>query len=125
MKLILTTIAAVLLVGCGDQEKDNALLDATIDGDIEAVKECFEKGANINAKNKDGRCPLHLAALMGYDVIAEFLIAKGSDVNSWDKNGKTALDLAQGETADFLIRHGGKTGTQLASEYREKGLPFP
>ena len=41
MKLLLTTIAAVLLVGCGPsayQLNERALLEAAVDGNIEAVK---------------------------------------------------------------------------------------
>ena len=34
--LLLTTIAAVLLVGCGNPEADRALLEAARDGNIEA-----------------------------------------------------------------------------------------
>ena len=38
-QILLTTIAAVLVVGCGNPEADRALLDAAEKGNIEAVKQ--------------------------------------------------------------------------------------
>ena len=45
--LLLTTIAAVLVVGCGNP--DGALIQAAKDGNIEAVKQHLAAGANVNA----------------------------------------------------------------------------
>jgi cytohesin len=57
---------------------------------------------------------LHYAALGGRKEVAELLIAKGADVNAKRSDGSTPLDrairLGQTETADFLRKHGGKTG---------------
>ncbi len=52
--LLLTTIAAVLVVGCGppsNPEADRALLDAAEKGNIEAVKQHLAAGADVNAKD--------------------------------------------------------------------------
>ena len=49
--LLLTTIAAVVLVGCG--ESPNELLhQAVIDGNIEAVKQHIAAGTDVNAKEE-------------------------------------------------------------------------
>ena len=40
MKQLLITIAAVVLVGCGNPEADQALLNATIKGNIKARITC-------------------------------------------------------------------------------------
>ena len=61
MKLLTTTIAAVVLVGCGNPEADRALLDAAWDGNIEAVKQHLDAGADLNAKDGGGETPLHAA----------------------------------------------------------------
>ena len=50
--LLLTTIAAVLLVGCGPSEAERALFDAAESGNIEAVKQHLTAGTDINAKTK-------------------------------------------------------------------------
>ena len=44
MKQLLITIAAVVLVGCGNPEADRALIKAAWDGHIEAVKRHLATG---------------------------------------------------------------------------------
>ena len=84
--LLLTTIAAVVLVGCG--ESPNELLhQAVIDGNIEAVKQHIAAGADVNAKAGDGSTPL-----------------------DW------AIKRRRTEIADLLRKHGGKTGEELKAE---------
>ena len=204
--LLLTTIAAVLLVGCGESQqtikkkaisnlfstnspilkkrlRDLELRLAASKGNIETVKQLLAAGRDVNAKNNKGETPLHGAAKEGHKEIAELLITKGADVNARDEYGYTPLfmrlpfgaaaghkeiiellnakgadvnargkygltplhwavfgkyketaklliakdadvnalsnkgdaplDLAKGETADLLRKHGGKTGAEL------------
>ena len=66
---LLTTIAAVVLVGCGNPEADRALLDAADDGNIKAVKQYLDDGADVNTKDNLGRTPLLWAALNGHKEI--------------------------------------------------------
>ena len=47
MKLLLTTIAAVVLVGCGP----SGIHKAAANGNIEAVKQYLDGGADVNAKD--------------------------------------------------------------------------
>jgi len=93
--LLLTTIATVVLVGCGpseaDRAADRALIDAAYAGNVEAVKQHLAAGTDVNAKGKYGRAPLHYAATK---EIVELLIAKGADVNAKDRNGNMPLDAA-------------------------------
>jgi|TARA_B110000116_G_scaffold62122_1_gene53178 ankyrin repeat protein len=120
--LLFTTIAAVVLVGCGNAEADRALLDAAENGNIEAVKQHIAAGTDVSAKNMFRVTPLHNAASGGHKEIAELLIAEGTDVNAKqaDDKGRTPLDLAidfkRINTADLLRKHGGKTGEELKAE---------
>ena len=119
--LLLTTIAAVLVVGCGESQqsapapKTKPIHDAAVFGNIEAVKKHLAAGADVNAKDENGETPLHLAATK---ETAELLIAEGADVNAKDKDGVTPLDYAKGkkETADLLRKHRAKTGEELKAE---------
>ena len=77
--LLLTTIAAVVLVGCG--MADRALIQAARTGNHEAVKQHLASGADVNATDMIGRTPLHYAATK---EITELLIANGADVNAKD-----------------------------------------
>ena len=136
---LLTTIAAVMLVGCGESQPpepstakappeppsakapDISIREAVKTGNIEAVKQHLDAGADVNAKGKYGRTPLHYAASRGLNKIIELLIARGADVNTkievGDYKGQTPLDGAiqwnQTETADLLRKHGGKTKEEL------------
>ena len=130
--LLLTTIAAVVLVGCGESqqsapspetptEADRALLEAAFDEDIKAVKQHLADGADVNAKDKFyGGTSLHHAAKAGQKEIIELLIANGADVNAKDNFGSTPLEFAirtdHPETADLLRKHGGKTAEELKAE---------
>ena len=151
--LLITTIAVVLLMGCGPlQSNAKSLHRAAEEGDIEAVKKHLAAGANknvragkwrdtplhraafwgytevvellinnevdVNAKDKYGCTPLHDAAEYSHLEIAEMLINRAPDMNAVDNNGDTPLDLANGETADLIRRHGGKTGKELKAERR-------
>jgi len=142
--LLLTTIAAVLVVGCGESQQsapapetkpvepvakaatpepttakapDISIHEAAYTGNIEAVKQHLAAGTDVNAKASRGWTPLHSVATK---EIAELLIAKGADVNAKIEDGKTPLDLAihlkRTETADLLRKHGGKTGEELKAE---------
>ena len=112
--LLLTTIAGVLLAGCGPPVPDISIYDAVEDGNIEVVKQHLAAGTDVNSKDKDGWTPLHEAASEGHNKIVELLIAKGADVNVKNDDGKTPLDAAANpETADLLRKHGGKTGEEL------------
>ena len=90
MKLLLTTIAAVL-VGCGTtpspkptttKAPDISIHDAALVGNIEAVKQHIAASTDVNAKDNIGMTPLHSAASRGHKEIVELLIAAGADFNA-------------------------------------------
>ncbi len=113
--LLLTTIAAVLLVGCGKSQSpepptakapDISIHKAAEEGNIETVKQHLADGAAVNAKNKYEQTPLHFAAFKGHKEIAELLIAKGADVNAKGYDGSTPLHSATKEVVELLIANG-------------------
>ena len=89
---------------------------AAYSGHKEIAELLIANGANVNAKMDNGFTSLHWAAIApnaheGHKEVAELLIANGADVNAKDRvGGGTQLDWADGETADLLRKHGGKTG---------------
>ena len=128
--LLLTTIAAVLLVGCYPlfiaadaviAPQNFSIHKAARVGHIKAVKRNLASGTNVNAKDEDGVTPLLLAAMLGHKEIAKLLIAKGAHLNAKDdvgKLGRTPLDWTFGkkEIADLLRKHGAKRGKELKAE---------
>ncbi|XP_076254734.1 ankyrin repeat domain-containing protein 16-like isoform X2 [Rhynchophorus ferrugineus] len=58
------------------------------------VVKLVEKGAHINAQNKDGWTCAHILAREGCIEIYDHLISNGLNVNIKTKNGRTALHIA-------------------------------
>ena len=112
--LLLITIAAVVLVGCGNPEADRALLKAAERGNIKAVKQQLAAGVDVDAKGGWlGGTPLHYAAGKGHKKIVELLIAKGADVHEKAKDGTTPLHSATTkEIAELLITEGADVNPQ-------------
>ena len=121
--LLLTTIAAVVLVGCTTTKHpepptvkapDISIHEAAYTGNIEAVKQHLAAGTDVNAKAARGWTPLHSVAIK---EIAELLITKGADVNAKDKIGGTPLHLAahsgQREIVELLIANGANMNAKI------------
>ena len=106
IKYLITTIAAVLVVGCGK----SSIHQAAYDGDIQAIKQHLVDGMDVNAKDADGWTPLSTAAHEGHREVAELLIAKGADVNAKGVFEMTPLHEAAAsgrkEMAEQLIAKG-------------------
>ena len=101
----------MLLVGCSKSPPPGiSILDAATDGNIEAVKKHLAAGMDVNTRDNNKWTPLHDATSIGHKEIVELLLAKGAGVNAKNNYGDTPLDLASGETADLIRKHGGKSG---------------
>ena len=122
--LLITIIAAVLVVGCGESQQsapapevkpvepvaeaakpepptakapDISIFVAAARGNIEAIKQHLAAGTDVNAKGSfllAGGTPLYIAAGWGHKEVVELLINNGADVNAKDENGATPQDLA-------------------------------
>ena len=105
--LLLTTIAAVVLVGCGDP--NGALAKALSPANIEAAKQAIADGADVNSID-EGWTHLYTATVFGHKEIIELLIAAGADVNADEGTGLTPLHSAANhgrkEIAKLLIAAG-------------------
>lgn len=62
----------------GQEINNNALIAASGEGKLETVKLLIEKGADVNAKDKNGNTPLKNALSHGKTEIAEFLREAGA-----------------------------------------------
>jgi ankyrin repeat protein len=152
MKTLITTIAAVLLVGCGESQQsapapesnpepptakapDISIHEAAGEGNIEVVKQHLAAGTDVNAKTDDGVTPLHEAAGVGQKEITELLIAKGADVNANTPDGLTVffaailgankeiVELLIAKGADVNVRgFGGMTPLNMADDEGEKEI---
>jgi len=117
MKQLLITIAAVLLVGCGES-KDILLYKAAEQGDLKAVKYYLTAGSNKNFKHGlYNDTPLHRAVFSEHEKVVIYLVSSDVDINALDYLGTTPLDDAYewgNKKIINLIRiKGGKTGSEL------------
>ena len=116
--LLLTTIAAVVLVGC-DPHIDSVYLGRAESkflgdagrGDTKTVKAYLDKGGNVNLQDEPGMTPLHHAVNgnwngANFDTI-KLLIDRGANVNAIDDAHHTPLHLCNNkEIAELLIDNG-------------------
>ena len=140
--ILITTIVAVVLVGCGSSVPDQTIHEAAHSGDIEAVKQHLAAGTDVNVLGDEDyeAPPLYWAAHGGHKEIVELLIANGANLNLRSgmvvktedgsvgeqaaqrmMNNRTPLDMAldgllKQEIADLLRKHSGKTGEELKAE---------
>lgn len=78
-----------------DSEGRTPLMDAIIQGDLEAVKLLRKNGANINLKDAYGNTALILASLVNNSEIVQYLINDVEiDLNARNKDGLSALNIA-------------------------------
>jgi hypothetical protein len=147
-KSLITTFAAVVLMGCGESPQsapapeakpvaeaaqpepptakapDISIYIATSTGNIEAVKQHLAAGTDVNEEVLGEVIPLHTAARYGHKEIAELLIANGAELNAKNNIGQTPLDLAIGgkhtEIADLLRKHGGKHDGKTGAEFKKE-----
>ena len=143
MRQLLITIAAMLIVGCGEWQQsapapeskpvepvaeaakpepptakapDISIHDAANEGNIEGVKQHLAAGMDVDVKDESGETPLHFA---DNKEIADLLITSGADVNDADDGGATPLHKAafQGytEIAELLIANGADVNAKTMS----------
>jgi hypothetical protein len=66
---------------------DEAMFYAAAGCNLAAMQLILQRGANINAKDIDGRMPLRLSILDGDTEIVSFLLSNGADVRAKDDRG--------------------------------------
>jgi ankyrin repeat protein len=118
--LFLTVLLAVTLSGFGSAARaqssklqdqlEQTLRLAALDGRIERVRGSLDQGAAPDAVDPDGRTALMMAAYNGHTETAKLLLDRGAKVNAVDFTGRTALMYAASgpfaPTVQLLITRG-------------------
>ena len=77
---------------------------------LEEIKELLKKGADLEAKDGDGRTALMMAANWGELDVVKFLVEHGADVNAKGEGGRTALMYVASngcfEAVVYLVENG-------------------
>ncbi|EAX93842.1 ankyrin repeat protein, putative [Trichomonas vaginalis G3] len=113
---------------------DNGLAYSPLFNNVKLCQYLISHGADVNAKDQNGRTVLHSATWFNKKEIAELLILNGADINAKYYDEETPLHKAVSfnnrEIAELLISHGadlnakndvGETPLQKAksNEYKE------
>lgn len=93
---------------------------AIASGKINAVKELYNLGANLNDIDGYGVAPIHASVIYKQHAILKWLLenhANGVQINLLSRSQKTALDYAiekeNKQIIDLLRKHGAKTAQKL------------
>jgi len=99
-------------IAIGDDSVTPLML-AAAEGSVRKVKRLIARGANVNARNRQGATALMYAILSGSVEVARILIENGADVDARDCNGKTALmqavDRGNIDIVKLLLENGADT----------------
>ncbi|KAK4220966.1 hypothetical protein QBC38DRAFT_550337 [Podospora fimiseda] len=74
-----------------DYKNRTPLSWAAQDGRLAIAQLLVDRGADVNAQEKDGWTALMRASSNGHEAVAQLLVDRGADVNAQDNNGWTAL----------------------------------
>ena len=134
--ILITTIAAAVLVGCGETQQSSppeaqpaepaseapAQLsspppEAKPVEPVEPVAKAAQPAQDAEAAKQEANRALMAAARDGNIEAIKQQLAAGADVNAIDDEGLTALDrFGDEETAALLYKHGAKRARDLKAE---------
>lgn len=92
------------------QNKNTALITASLYGNVEIVKILIDNQADLEKKDEHLRSALHSAVGLGHSEVAKLLMSAGAEVNSEDDNSNTplltAMQCDKFECFELLIEAG-------------------
>jgi ankyrin repeat protein len=86
------------------KQRDRMLWEGCESGDFNKIRLAINFGADLEAKNKRGKTPLHWASYNDSIAIAKLLLERGADVEAKDKWGRTPLDFADDDEMEALLK---------------------
>jgi len=99
------------------------LIEAARWGDLEKVKKLLDRGADVNARDKDGWTPLHWASVHGHLDVIKLLVERGADVNA-SNHGWTPLHEAASRGHLNVVKFLVERGADVNARDREGRTPL-
>ena len=97
---------------------------ATYMGLETVVQVLLEKGANLDAKTREGQTALQLAAAKGHEAITKLLLDRGAEVNEKTKGIASALHLATEFGHEAVVRLLIDQGADIEAEWGREKTPL-
>lgn len=76
------------------KELDKKLISACVSGRTDEAMDALGKGADPDARNREGKTALMMAAIENFHEIGRLLIESGADPSAVDGSGFTALSYS-------------------------------
>ncbi len=93
--------------------------------DTEDVSRCLKGGANVNARDKYGRTPLHWAAVHSKaPAVVTALVQAGAKINARNESGDTPLHNAASYKSPEVVRALLKTGANVNARDKHGFTPL-
>jgi ankyrin repeat protein len=119
-QLALTALAATVPLNAGaraqipptetEAASYRGLHSAATRGDVDDLMKLIRAGADVNARDANGRTPLHVASYRGDSAVVRALLTGGADPNLLDRQRYDAVTIAavrdDAETLRTLLAHG-------------------
>lgn len=121
MKLhYLVIVFALLLTGCSGDKPDTDIWTAAATGNIAVLQQHLDYGTDVDEREQlGGSTPLIVAALVGQDDSARFLVTHGAEIDATNNDGSTALHTAaffvHPEIVSLLLENGASVGIRNKS----------
>jgi len=109
------------------QEGSTLLSTAALYGRADIAEYLIERGADVNAANRDGNTPLHVAAFLCRTEIVQLLLENGGSVSKKNMREETPIDVVSSpwsrSLADFYVGIGNAVGLELDLERIKRQRP--
>jgi len=108
---VLGTLLVSVVLAAGATLPESPVADAAMNGDLEAVRELLEQGADVNLAQGDGMTALHWAAEVGDVEMVGMLLDAGADLEGVTRIGDytplhVASEAGHGEVVRALLEAG-------------------
>lgn len=103
--MLLAAVSAASLAPAQSGEEDTMLLEASSEGDVDALRRLLRGGEDIEVRDGSQRTPLLLAIRANRIEAARLLIEAGADINAKDAIQDTPFLYAAAEGRNEILRH--------------------
>ncbi|PGH09649.1 hypothetical protein AJ79_05614 [Helicocarpus griseus UAMH5409] len=107
-----------------NREQSRSLLKASMTGYRQIIKLLVEKGANLEARDTEGKTPLMIAVESGEETTVELLLKHGVDLEAKDAIGNTPLLKAMNQSDSYVKNLLLGKGAQLNAENDNGDIPL-